>query len=178
MAEATVKSCKLHLKKTIGEVKLLYEELCTLLAQVEACVNSRPLIVLSSDPNDINTLTPGHFLVGEPLICPPEQNHLESNANWLSRWQRVQQMTQYFWKFWQPDYLNQLQTRAKWQSKTEAPKLGDVALIHDENLPPLKWQSGTIVQLHPGEDNLTRVVTLKMGDSLIKRPVTKVCPLP
>lgn len=49
LAEAAVKSCKLYLKRTIGEVKLPYEELCTLLAQVEACVNSRPLIVLSSD---------------------------------------------------------------------------------------------------------------------------------
>lgn len=69
-------------------------------------------------------------------------------------------MTQYFWKLWHSDYLNQLQTRAKWQSKTEAQRVGDIALIHDENLPPLKWQSGTIVKLHPGEDNLTRVVTL------------------
>lgn len=87
-------------------------------------------------------------------------------------------MTQYFWKRWQSDYLNQLQTRTKWQSKMESPKVGDIALIHEENLPPLQWQTGTIVELHPGEDNLTRVVTLRVGDSLFKRPVTKVCPLP
>lgn len=60
----------------------------------------------------------------------------------------------------------------------EAPKIGGVALINDENLPPLQWQTGTIVELHPGEENLTRVVTLKVGDSLFKRPITKVCPLP
>lgn len=112
LAEAAVKSCKLHLKKTIGEIKLSYEELCTLLSQ-KACVNSRPLITLSSDPNDASTLTPAHFLVGESLICPPEPNNLEENVNWLTRWQRVQQMTQYFWKRWQSDYLNQLQARTK-----------------------------------------------------------------
>lgn len=97
LAEAAVKSCEPNLKKTIDESKLSYEELCTLLVQIEPCVNSHPLIKLSNDQNDLNTLTPAHFLVGEPLICPPEQNHLETNVNWLTRWQRVQQMSQYSW---------------------------------------------------------------------------------
>lgn len=178
LAEAAVKSCKLHLKKTIGEVKLSYEELCTLLAQVEACVNSRPLIKLSSDPNDIGTLTPAHFLVGESLICPPEQNHLESNVNWLNRWQRVQQMTQFFWKRWKADYLNQLQTRVKWHHEKNAPQINDAVLILEENLPPAQWQTGHIVAVHPGDDGYIRVVSLKVGDNIIKRPITKICPFP
>lgn len=113
LAEAGVKSVKLHLKKTIGDTVLSFEELTTLLAQIEACVNSRPLCALSADPNDAGALTPAHFLVGEPLICPPEQSHLESKLNWLTRWQRVQQMTQYFWKRWTNDYLNTLQVKTK-----------------------------------------------------------------
>lgn len=100
LAEAAVKSVKLHLKKTIADSKLTFEELCTLLAQIEACVNSRPLCALSSDPNDLSILTPAHFLVGETLIAPPEQNHLETKVSWLTRWQRVQQMAQLFWKRW------------------------------------------------------------------------------
>lgn len=85
LAEAAVKTVKLHLIKTIGDTKLTFEEMATLLAQIEACVNSRPLCPLSSSPDDIGVLTPGHFLVGEPLVSPPEQNHLESNINWLTR---------------------------------------------------------------------------------------------
>lgn len=118
LAEAAVKSVKLHIKKTISDNKLTFEELSTLLAQIEACVNSRPLCPLSTDPNDISMLTPAHFLVGETLIAPPEQNHLETKATWLSRWQKVQQMTQYFWKRWTADYLNQLQVRSKWTKES------------------------------------------------------------
>lgn len=103
-AEAAVKSVKLHIKKTIADSKLTFEELSTLLTQIEACVNSRPLCPLPSDPNDFGALTPAHFLVGESLIAPPEQSHLEAKASWLTKWQRVQQMAQYFWKRWQSDY--------------------------------------------------------------------------
>lgn len=108
------KSVKLHLKKTIGDAKLTFEELSTLLAQVEAFVNSRPICALSSDPNDPSVLTPSHFLICEPLIAPPEPNHIESNVNWLDKWQRVQRMSQYFWIRWQTDYINQFQNRSKW----------------------------------------------------------------
>lgn len=178
LAETAVKSVKLHLKKTIGETKLSFEELSTLLAQIEACVNSRPLCSLSSIPNDAGALTPAHFLIGESLVCPPEQNHLETKVNWLSRWQRVQQMTQHFWKRWQSEYLNQLQVRTKWVDRKQSPKINDLVLIREENLPPSQWQMGTIVELHPGDDNLTRVVSIKTGNSITKRPVTKVCAFP
>lgn len=113
LVEAAVKSVKLHLKRTISDAKLTFEELSTLLTQIEACVNSRPLCALSSDPNDVGVIIPAHFLVGEALISPPEQCHIEAKTSWLTRWQRVQQMSQYFWKRWQTDYLNQLQVRTK-----------------------------------------------------------------
>lgn len=178
LAEAGVKSVKHHLKKTIGDSKLSFEELSTLLSQIEACVNTRPLCTLSSSPNDPSALTPSHFLIGEQAILPPEPNYLESKISWLSRWQRVQQMTQYFWKKWQSDYLNGLQVRSKWQQEKEQPKIDDVVLIREENLAPTQWQTGTVIAVHPGDDERTRVVSLKVGDAVFKRPITKICPFP
>ncbi|KAL6416444.1 hypothetical protein ACFW04_013469 [Cataglyphis niger] len=70
--EAAVKSLKHHLRRVLGESTLTYEEMSTLLAQIEACMNSRPLQALSDDPDDLAALTPGHFLVGTALNALPE----------------------------------------------------------------------------------------------------------
>lgn len=63
LAEAAVKSVKTHLKRVIGETLLTYEELSTLLCQIESCVNSRPLCPISSDPNDYTSSV--NFLDGK-----------------------------------------------------------------------------------------------------------------
>ncbi|XP_076377783.1 uncharacterized protein LOC143259436 [Megalopta genalis] len=69
--ESGVKSAKYHLKRIIGEQRLTFEELYTLLTQVESCLNSRPISPISSDPNDLNPLTPGHFLIGDAPTALP-----------------------------------------------------------------------------------------------------------
>lgn len=74
--------------------------------------------------------------------------------------------------------MNQLQLRTKWRKPLEEPAINEVILIKDENLPPLKWALGRIINIHPGSDGHSRVVTLKTGDNTIKRPITKISKLP
>ncbi|XP_063979913.1 uncharacterized protein LOC135163937 [Diachasmimorpha longicaudata] len=111
--EAAVKSVKYHLTRTIGEDLLTFEELTTLLAQVEAVLNSRPLEPLTDDPDDCSALTPGHFLIGQAPTTLPEPSLENLNISRLSRWQLIQRKLQGFWKRWCTGYLQRLQAISK-----------------------------------------------------------------
>ena len=65
--EASVKSMKYHLKRIVSTVRLTYEEMSTVLTQIEACLNSRPLVPLTCNEDGLEALTPGHFLIGIDL---------------------------------------------------------------------------------------------------------------
>ncbi|GFT37617.1 integrase catalytic domain-containing protein [Trichonephila clavipes] len=148
-------------------------------AQIEAILNSRPICPLSNDPNDVETLTPAHFLVGSSLVTVPDPNYTEIHMNRLSRWQLVQRMNQHFWRKWSSEYLNRLQQRPKLCKGHVGFKEGDLVLVKpSENSDSLKWHLARILKLHPGKDNIVRVVTLKGKQGIYKRPVTKIANLP
>uniref|UniRef100_A0A8D8DVN5 (northern house mosquito) hypothetical protein n=1 Tax=Culex pipiens TaxID=7175 RepID=A0A8D8DVN5_CULPI len=172
--EAGVKQVKHHLKRIVGERKLSYEELYTTLTQIEAVLNSRPLMPSS----DYTAITPAHFLIGREMQAVPEPDYSHLKENRLSRWQLVQTMLQHFWRRWTAEYLPELQNRSKWL-KTKVIKEGSLVLLVDQNAPPLQWPLGRIVTVHPGEDGVTRVVTVRMANGAeFKRAVTEVCLLP
>jgi len=71
--EAAVKSSTTHFFKQTAGGKYTFEELATLLPKVEVCLNSRPISPMSEDPTDLVALSPGHFLVGGPLLSVTER---------------------------------------------------------------------------------------------------------
>ena len=164
---------KNHLKKVVGDSSLTFEELTTVLTQVEACLNSRPISVLSDDPGDPLPLTPGHFLVGEPLINVTDGNYIDQLGN-LERWRLCQKMICDFWKRWSKEYLINLNQRYKWNRRIPEPDVNDIVVIREDNVPPAIWILGRIVEKHPGPDSITRVVTIKCKGGLFKRPVSKI----
>lgn len=176
--EAGVKSVKHHLRRVVGARTLSTEEFCTLLTQIEACLNSRPLAPLTDDPSDLSSLTPGHFLIGAPLVSVPDNSTLELKENYLSRWQNVRRMLESFWRIWSQDYLHSLQQRYKWRAEKIDLKVNDLVLMKSSLLPPSKWELGRIVEVHPGPDGRVRVVTVKTANSSFKRPITQLCKLP
>ncbi|XP_045541516.1 uncharacterized protein LOC123723018 [Papilio machaon] len=176
--EAGIKSTKHHLRRVIGDSTLTFEELSTVLSQIEACLNSRPLSQNSANSTDPNPLTPGHFLVGQPLVIAPDYNYEHTTVSSLRRWQLTQRMIQAFWKRWSQEYLTMFFQRHKWAKRIRDPKVGDIVLVKEDNLPPAKWLYGRVIEVHPGKDNLVRVVTLQCKDSRVKRPTSKLCILP
>ncbi|GFV64147.1 integrase catalytic domain-containing protein [Trichonephila clavipes] len=134
-----------------GNSKFSYEELLTLITQIEAILNSRPLTPLSSDVDDLEVLTPAHFLIGRLITAIVETVSVVCESNRLNVWQRITKSVQTIWKRWSLSYLNSLQQRKKWIVNKENLKLGDMVLIREENLPPCKWLLGRVVKIYMGE---------------------------
>ncbi|XP_018398199.1 PREDICTED: uncharacterized protein LOC108776166 [Cyphomyrmex costatus] len=113
--EAAIKSAKFHLYRIIGNAHLTFEEMQTILCDVEAILNSRPIAPLSEDPNDLAYLSPGHFLIGTTVDSFPCHDLSDISENRLVRWQRVEQLRQHFWRRWSSEYLHTLQACSKWK---------------------------------------------------------------
>ncbi|XP_011867249.1 PREDICTED: uncharacterized protein LOC105561650, partial [Vollenhovia emeryi] len=157
--EAAVKSAKCHIRRITSNAHLTFEELYTVITQVEAVMNSRPLVPMSDDPNDLEILTPGHLLINKSLTAVPQVALSELPTNRLNQYQRLQQLVQHFWSRWTNEYLSYLQQRSKW--KTNGPieiKIGMMVLVKEENTPPLNWKFGRVTELYPGVDGVIRVV--------------------
>lgn len=132
----------------------------------------------SSDPNDLRVLTPAHFLIGDSLSTIPEQDFSDSPSNRLSTYQHIQKIKQDFWSRWSKEYINELNVRKKWYSNQPSIQLGAIVLIRDDNLPPIKWKLGRVIELIPGNDGVTRIIKLKTASGEATRAVKKVALLP
>jgi hypothetical protein len=165
--ESGIKTMKHHLTRVMDDGSFDFEQFSTILCKIEAIINSRPLTPMSEDPNDLRVLTPAHFLVGRSLLTKPERNFVNVQQNRVDKWNRLQQIQQKFWDAWYHDYLHNLQERPKDFREKHEYSIGDMVIIKDCNLPPLKWITGRISHLFPAKDGVVRRVrvrTMKGGN--------------
>ena len=173
--EAAVKSAKAHLRKVLGTTKLTFEELMTVLTQVAACLNSRPLVPINSPDDDgIEPLTPGHFLIGRPLCALSDRQISNHSISLLCRWSLCQNLLNHFWERWSTEYISTLNKFTKWHFPKRNVAIGDIVLIKEDGMLPTRWALGRVLKVHQGEDNIVRVVVVKTPHGTYKRNVTKV----
>ncbi|XP_065093422.1 uncharacterized protein LOC135714080 [Ochlerotatus camptorhynchus] len=176
--EANVKCVKSHLKKILHTTSLNFEEFSTVLTQIEAILNSRPLFTQSSDPNDLAVITPGHFLIGRELTAIPEPSYEDITVNRLTRWKYIQLLRQHFWRRWSSEYLHHLQVREKWIVKQPNIREGMIVVLKEDHQPAQSWKIGRVITTYPGKDGAVRVVDLQTPQGVFRRPISKICPLP
>lgn len=175
--ERMVRSVKSCLRKILGRSSLNFEELTTVVQEVEAAVNSRPLTFMHSEHDEPRALTPAHFLIGKRLTALPSSKDAEAlqrRADELSkRWNYRQLLVAQFWKRWMSDYLLQLRSahHAKPEENNDL-KVGDIVIIHEPMRPKTMWKLGRITELHAGRDSHVRSCDLKLASGqILRRPV-------
>jgi hypothetical protein len=169
--ERMIGTVKKVLAPLLIEQVLTDESLLTLLAMVEDIVNGRPITSVSTDPDDLQALTPND------LLRPPSSNFSLPEFDAASarrRWRQVQHMADAFWKRWLKEYFPKLKARQKWTKQTVNLKVDDVVLIV-ENCRRSDWPIGRILEVFPSADGLVRKVRVQTRASSLVRPVTKLC---
>ena len=108
----------------------------TVFAEVENMVNNRTITVNSDSANDLEALTPNHFLVGRNDIDMRYLGKLikEEMFN-RKRWRQVQQR-------WLKEYLPKLTKIVKWYEDDKSVKVGDLVLLLEDGVKRGSWPSG------------------------------------
>lgn len=159
----------------LGTSNLTYD---TLLVKIEGILNSRPLYSVGEFFDEIECLTPAHFLIGCSLTSPLEQNVVDVSSNRLSACNYIKHIKQCFWRKWSQKYLSQLQQRHKWPHEQQSVGTGCIVLVKEKNVPSLNWCLARVVETIPGKDGLVRAVKLSTKEGEDVRPITKICALP
>lgn len=55
--------------------------------------------------------------------------------------------------------------------------LGTLVFLIEDNLPPIQWKIGRVIEIHPG-DNVVRVAIVQTSSAIYKRVIRKLCALP
>ncbi|XP_069968885.1 uncharacterized protein [Bactrocera oleae] len=177
--KAAVKSAKHLIVRAMDNVLLTAEEqLETLLSEVEAILNSRPLAPFSQDPNDGEALTPAHLLIGCSLRALPPAQVATDPIRCCERWQLVCCLKQQFWRQWSKMYVTSFQERNKWLYPKRNLQPDDLVLVHEDNIPPQHWVLGRVVGTVEGQDGKVRVADVATKAGTLNRPIYKLALLP
>lgn len=62
-----------------------------------------------------------------------------------------------------------MRTHTKWHCQSNAEiKIGILIIIKEDMVPPLQWHTERIITIHPGQDNVIRIATVKTVKGLVK----------
>ena len=150
------------------------EGLHTILCEVEALLNGRPITKVSDDPKDLHALTPNHLLLtqsDQPL--PPGVFH-KADVYSKRRWRQVQYLVNIFWKRWIREYIPILQKRQKWLQPKRNVAVGDLVLLTDSSMPRNMWLMEKVVKIVPDKKGLVRRVQVRTKSSVLERPIDKL----
>ena len=182
--EICVKLTKYCLRKTLGKAKITYEELNTVLIEVEGILNSRPLTFVSDELSE-PPITPSCLVIGKRILEQNCSNSLESDRTSVTKRVRyLETLLNHFQNRFKKEYLPSL--RDKHRSKTHTLRrvvqIGDIVHVHKDRTPKHCWPMGKVVRLLKGKDDIVRAVELKTHNKagkiiIIKRPIQCLYPL-
>lgn len=167
--ERMVQTVKRSLKKVVGNAVLSHLEFVTILYEIEALINARPITWLYNDPDEGTPVTPSDLLHGRPFVQFPPLHEQRVDGKFpqmcRGRLRYMEKLKTSWWKRWQQEYLAELRevhTSGKVSNQDKVASPGDVVLVRNENVPRGSWRLGTITGVTPGKDNRIRTAKVEI----------------
>lgn len=174
------------LRKTLGNARLSYEELLTVLAEVECTLNARPLTYEYNEV-DQQVLTPSHLIYGRRIKTLPDEivepDDVVSEAQCSARFKYLSTRLSHFWNRWRREYLANLREfhRCNTRNQDRTVEVGDVVVVFEEEKKRGEWKTGVVESLVKGKDGVVRGARVRIvtkGKPIhLSRPVQKLYPL-
>ena len=152
------------LEGILQEVKpsqLTHEVFATLMAEIAAIINSRPLLPGSDTPELPLNLSPNMLLTMKSSQVTAPEGPFDPKDLMRSQWRRVQHLSNLFWDRWRKDYLPLLQIRAKWQQPRRDLAEGDVVIVKCDSRRN-DWPLGKVVGVEASGDGHIRKASVEM----------------
>lgn len=186
--ERMVRSVKRCLKKAIGLTSLSFRELHTLLVEIEATLNNRPLTFMYDDEQGISyALTPSHLICGRQVTSISNDKHCEivsTNQSLTKRARYHQRVLNQFIQQWRAEYLLSLRESAK---STQGAKdvviaVGDMVILRKDNTRRVFWKMAKVEELLPSSDGIVRSARVKVNGEggkpiILRRLIQHLIPL-
>lgn len=175
--ERLVQSIKRPLKKVLGRSTLNFDELNTLLVEIEGVINSRPLTYVYDDVDSLSyPLTPSDLIYGRRITPTANSSHQEIISSYQSLTRRLRHhknLLQQLTKQWRREYLTGLRERKQpgtKESTKEIISVGDIVILKNDSTCRSYWKLAKVEKLIEGSDGRARAAIIKVASSN-RRPV-------
>ena len=158
------------------------EVLSTLMAEVEAIMNSRPLTVEPlGDGNSLNPISPSNLLtMNSKVVMPPPGGFGRADIYNRKHWRRVRHISDKFWNRWRKEFLVTWQQSHKWSTNRRNFQTGDIVLLKDEFQHRNHWSMAQIIEAYPDVNGNIQNVKIRIGtrsnvdNRILERPISKL----
>ncbi|XP_052783284.1 uncharacterized protein LOC128219514 [Mya arenaria] len=167
------------LDSMLCDVKNLTQDvIVTLMAEVCAIMNPRPLVPISNDADISEVLSPSTILTLKTGTDEQPLGEVDVKDMLRSQWKRVKHLSDAFWCRWRKEYLQTLQPRRKWNHEEDNIRVGDIVLLRDKSVSRIYWPIARVNKVFPSPDQKVRKVkVLAFKDSKLVsyvRPIVEL----
>ena len=169
-------------KKTL---KKTLESIQTIVVEVEALLNDRPLTYASSEINDPEPITPSHLLCGRRIITLPHTAAQDDelcdpdfgdDSEVRCRAKRQALIIKHLENHWKHEYLTALREAHRTTgTNTQQVKIGDIVLVHDDTK-RVNWKLAIIESVNRGADGMIRSANIRTATGRTNRPIARLYP--